>query len=79
MISIRIPAGTREQIRLGRAVTITYTVDKLTDDGVFLLDLGLTVCVPDCDAAPSIDILRGARVPIPLCNENATFTLPGDY
>ena len=71
--------GTQEQVHIGRAVTITYTVDKLTADKVFLLDLGLIVCVPNCAEAPSIEILRGTRIPIPLCNENATFALPGNY
>ncbi|XP_022103294.1 uncharacterized protein LOC110986022 [Acanthaster planci] len=71
--------GTQEQLKIGKALTLIYTIDKLTEDKVFVLDLALSLCLPDSDCnTPSIDILRKTRVPIPLCNENATFTLPGD-
>ncbi|XP_033637723.1 uncharacterized protein LOC117298529 [Asterias rubens] len=72
--------GTQEELKIGKALTLIYTIDKLTEDKVFVLDLALSFCLPDsiCDTAPSIDILKGTRVPIPLCNENATFALPGD-
>ncbi|XP_022102001.1 uncharacterized protein LOC110985344 [Acanthaster planci] len=71
--------GTQEELKIGKALTLIYTIDKLTEDKVFVLDLALSLCLPEseCDT-PSIDILRKTRVPIPLCNENATFTLPGD-
>ncbi|XP_033637389.1 uncharacterized protein LOC117298318 isoform X2 [Asterias rubens] len=72
--------GTQEELKIGKALTLIYTINKLTEDKVFVLDLALSLCLPDssCDIAPSIDILKGTRVPIPLCNENATFALPGD-
>ena len=72
-------SGTQEELKIGKALTLIYTINKLTEDKVFVLDLALSLCLPDssCDIAPSIDILKGTRVPIPLCNENATFALPG--
>ncbi|XP_071798137.1 uncharacterized protein [Asterias amurensis] len=72
--------GTQEELKIGKALTLIYTINKLTEEKVFVLDLALSLCLPDsaCDTAPSIDILKGTRVPIPVCNENATFTLPGD-
>ena len=78
LMSILFPPGTQEEIKIGKALTLIYTIDKLTEDKVFVLDLALSLCLPDseCDT-PSIDILKGIRVPIPLCNENATFALPG--
>ena len=74
-------SGTQEELKIGKALTLIYTIDKLTEDKVFVLDLALSFCLPDsiCDTAPSIDILKGTRVPIPLCNENATFALPGTF
>ncbi|XP_038050728.1 uncharacterized protein LOC119723897 [Patiria miniata] len=71
--------GTQEELKIGKALTLIYTIDKLTEDKVFVLDLALSLCLPDSDCdSPSIDILKKTRVPIPLCNENATFSLPGD-
>ncbi|XP_038050876.1 uncharacterized protein LOC119724026 [Patiria miniata] len=71
--------GTQEEIQIGKAVTLIYIIDKLTEDKMFVLDLALSLCLPDSECiTPSIDILKRTRVPIPVCNENATFTLPGD-
>ncbi|XP_038062441.1 uncharacterized protein LOC119732930 [Patiria miniata] len=71
--------GTQEELKIGKALTLIYTIDKLTEDKVFVLDLALSLCLPDSDCnTPSIDILKKTRVPVPLCNENFTFTLPGD-
>ena len=42
----------------------------------FAFDLDLTFCTDgECT---DMDVLDGATVPIPFCNPNITFTLPGD-
>ena len=43
---------------------------------VFQIDLSVTLCI-DGTCRP-IYLLQAAHVPIPVCNENATFSLPGD-
>ena len=53
-----------------------FNVDKLTEQKEFLIDLAVTLCI-DGTCRP-INLLQGAHVPIPICNPNATFTLPGD-
>lgn len=54
----------------------SFTVDKLTAEKVFVVDLSVTLCI-DGTCTP-INLLHGARVPIPICNANGTFSLPGD-
>ena len=53
-----------------------FTVDKLTAQKEFLIDLSVSLCI-DGTCAP-INLLQGALVPIPICNPNATLSLPGD-
>ena len=53
-----------------------FTVDKLTAKKEFLIDLSVSLCI-DGTCTP-INLLQGAHVPIPICNQNATFSLPGD-
>ena len=53
-----------------------FTVDKLTAKKEFLIDLSVSLCI-DGTCTP-INLLQGAHVPIPICNTNATFSLPGD-
>ena len=52
-------------------------IDKVTPDGeeFFKINLAITICYNN--ACPTISVLRNAAVPIPLCNLDATFELPG--
>ena len=52
-----------------------FSIDKRDDQQSFSLDLDFEFCV-DNDCKP-MEILNGALVPIPLCNPNTTFGLPG--
>ena len=53
-----------------------YSVDKLDVEKVFVLDLAFQIKIEG--DVTSVTILSDMKVPIPGCNENATFTLPGD-
>ena len=53
-----------------------YSVDKLDVEKVFVLSLALQIDIEGDVTA--ITILSDINVPIPGCNEDASFTLPGD-
>ncbi|XP_072033446.1 LOW QUALITY PROTEIN: uncharacterized protein [Amphiura filiformis] len=69
--------GDPQTINIGSALKATVIIDKLIDKKVFIVDFAFSVCLPDDDTCllPSIAILTGARIPIPLCNSN--FSLGG--
>ena len=52
----------------------SLTIDKVEES--FQINLDMTFCL-DGDCTP-IPILSDAIIPIPFCNPNATFELPGD-
>ena len=51
-----------------------YNVNKLAKSFIVSLSLNLWI---DGNLR-QINLLQGAQIPIPICNSNATFTLPGD-
>ena len=53
-----------------------FTIDKLDDIQSFALSLDIEFC-PDGDCT-SMEILDDLIIPIPFCNPNITFSLPGD-
>ncbi|XP_072033123.1 uncharacterized protein [Amphiura filiformis] len=67
--------GTEEVEMLGNAIEITFSIDKLDDDKEFLVNLALKLDIEG--DITELGILSNTRFPIPLCNTNATFTLPG--
>ena len=53
-----------------------YAIDKLDEEKSFLVDLSVMVCIDNsCNTVPIVSQLL---VPIPFCNPNATFSLPGN-
>ena len=60
---------TRE--RLSDAVSVTFTIDKTSDNRNFLLSLSLQLCIGGV-CAPDITILEAFSAPIPFCNPNGT-------
>ena len=52
------------------------TIDKLDAEESFRINLDISVCIDsDCSTTP---VLQDSLVPIPFCNLNASFQLPGD-
>ena len=78
-ISLILQTGSRQYINIGSAVKVSYIIDKLSDEKVFVLDFAFSVCLPDDDTCllPSLDILKNTKVPIPFCNKNFSLSLPG--
>ena len=61
---------------LSAAIIFRYLIDKLDEEKSFLVDFSLDLCIDDtCEMVPIVSKLL---VPIPLCNPNGTFTLPGN-
>ena len=53
-----------------------FTVDRLDQTSEFSVDLSLELFIED--KTTNFMVYSDARMPIPLCNEDATFVLPGD-
>ena len=53
-----------------------YAVDKLDEEKSFQIDLSLVLCIDNnCETIP---VFSKLLVPIPFCNPNGTFSLPGN-
>ena len=71
--------GQPDKIDIGTAVSIGYTIDKLDDEEVFVIDLSTKVCPDQSDCVLDVEIIRDHKIPIPLCNMNFSLSLPGKY
>ena len=71
-------SGQTEQQLIG-AFTLTYSINKLDAEKVFEIDFGASVCPDGEECIFDIDIIEDYRVPIPLCNSNFSFSLPGKH
>ncbi|KAK6174798.1 hypothetical protein SNE40_013376 [Patella caerulea] len=67
--------GTPEEIPIGDAITLRFTIDKNSDEKVFIVDFGLKIKLTDDETSIDSQMIEDMRIPIPICNEN--FTLPG--
>ncbi|XP_072033124.1 uncharacterized protein [Amphiura filiformis] len=68
--------GTEERLALGNAINIRFTVDKLTEEDQFELSLSVELSVDG--ATTTFPVLTETNIPIPLCNNESSFVLPGD-
>ena len=56
---------------------MTFIINKLSDEKIFVVDFALSVCLPDDDSCllPTVDIMKGTRIPIPLCNTDFSLSM----
>ncbi len=74
-----IVSGQPREVDIG-AVKIGYTIYKLDDDKVFVIDLSAKVCTDgQSDCILDLQIADDYEVPIPLCNSNFSLALPGTF
>ncbi|XP_072048756.1 uncharacterized protein [Amphiura filiformis] len=68
--------GVEEMKSIGEALNVSFTIAKL--DILKSYQVDLTVHVILDDHVTDITVLQKTQIPIPLCNQNTTVTLPGD-
>ncbi|XP_072034096.1 uncharacterized protein [Amphiura filiformis] len=69
--------NTWKYLNIGSYLTISYSIDKLSEIGVFKIDLSLNLCIDGICTDTSV--LKGIYLPIPTCNFDPTmYPLPGD-
>ncbi|CAH1277552.1 Hypp9694, partial [Branchiostoma lanceolatum] len=69
------PWGGRQEIKLSEGINILLTIDRDADHLNFIIDLGLKAC-HDGDCFLEVDIFDDLVLPIPICNANASLTVP---
>lgn len=55
-------------------VLCRYSIGRDVDEGVFILNFGLMICVSASDCIVNSDLLSNVKIPIPLCRD---FVFPG--
>ncbi|XP_038050869.1 uncharacterized protein LOC119724020 [Patiria miniata] len=68
--------GKSQQQSIG-PITLKYSINKLDAEKVFEVDFGASICQGADDCIFDVDIIQDYRVPIPFCNSNFSFALPG--
>ncbi|XP_019616817.1 PREDICTED: uncharacterized protein LOC109464305 [Branchiostoma belcheri] len=69
------PWGKVLDIKLSEGINILLTIDRDADHLNFIIDLGLKAC-HESDCFLDVNIFDDLVLPIPICNANASFTVP---